>query len=702
MRSELDLVNQTISSWRGGGDPDAAGFIESHPQLAACKSLVLDLALEEYSLRQRAGEVVSRTIFCGRFGSYRDTVARLLEVHDFLAQNPGFAPEPESIEWPLVGDEYQGFELKSELGCGAFSRVFLASEPVLGNRSVVVKVAWTGDSEARTQGKLSHPNVVPVHSTRFDCATGLTLVCMPFLGRATLNDLLVSMRLENRTPSDNRVVHQIAKCEGLEPPDSQATKKQSYTDCVLDFAVQLADALSYVHRRDILHCDIKPSNILLDVSGRPMFLDFNLSVDSSVVNARFGGTLPYMAPEQLRAALGDGSREMIDGRTDLFALGAVLYELLTLKHPFDTFDRVPEQSDDIQQLLARRSARPPLIQQVNPTVDPSFASLIERCLEVAPEKRPQSAKDLASELHKLQSTRHQCRRWIRTHQRSIVMSSGLSAVVLGLAVAWYSNLPTYEAQELEAGLVAYANQRYGEALNNFSHAAAGDKSNYKALFARGLTNTRLKKFRAAEADFQSAMEVSARPEIRAMLAFCSFFDTSHRVAKSYAEQAVSAGFNNAANFSNLGYANFQLDHLAEAIEALNKAIQIDPALPTAHRIRALVLLQLARLQGQSVAEAVAEIEMLQPQSSNDAELCFDAACIYAVSAKTNRQHQDTAISLLWRSLQLGAKFGSVLGDELFGSLRGEPRFEDLKSVTPPGKSTRGPLVVIPVTNPDIF
>src|SRR5262245_32649993 len=121
MRTEARLVNEIISSWRNGASPDAVAFLEGNPTVAKCKSLVLDLVLEEYCLRKNAGEVLQRSTFSNRFGAYRETVARLLDVQEFLASNIGLAPPQGTIDWPQVGEEFHGFRLQEELGSGAFS-----------------------------------------------------------------------------------------------------------------------------------------------------------------------------------------------------------------------------------------------------------------------------------------------------------------------------------------------------------------------------------------------------------------------------------------------------------------------------------------------------------------------------------------------------------------------------------------------------
>src|SRR5206468_1741103 len=110
----------------------------------------------------------------------------------------------------------------------------------------------------------------------------------------------------------------------------------SFVQAVLWLASRLADGLAHAHERGILHRDLKPANILLTDEGQPMLLDFNLAEDTkrrpTASAALLGGTLPYMAPEQLRAL--QGGHRPLDGRSDLYALGVILFELLTGRHPF--------------------------------------------------------------------------------------------------------------------------------------------------------------------------------------------------------------------------------------------------------------------------------------------------------------------------------------------------------------------------------
>src|SRR5205823_5743243 len=184
------LVSERIDQWRAGSAPDAASVLTEHPELRGAKSLVMDLVLEEYCLRTSAGDLVEPSDFCERFPAYRQSIAKMLAVHDFLDRCPEFAGRTEEIRWPVAGQRFMGYELLEPIGCGSLARVFLARETALGKRHVVIKVSQFGTAEAETLGKLSHPNIVPVHSVQYDDVTGWTVICMPLLGLATGIDLL--------------------------------------------------------------------------------------------------------------------------------------------------------------------------------------------------------------------------------------------------------------------------------------------------------------------------------------------------------------------------------------------------------------------------------------------------------------------------------------------------------------------------------
>lgn len=157
---------------------------------------------------QEAGERVDTEKFLNCFPTIQHSLARMLDVHEAMGSR-GLQIGVET-EWPEVGTRWLDWDLVEPLGRGAFSRVLIAREPALGNREVVVKCSFAGPHEAFVLGSLSHPNIVPIHSSRHDEVLGLTGISTPQLGRSTLADVLnrlasePNVRQQTTTMLDNR------------------------------------------------------------------------------------------------------------------------------------------------------------------------------------------------------------------------------------------------------------------------------------------------------------------------------------------------------------------------------------------------------------------------------------------------------------------------------------------------------------------
>ncbi len=379
--------------------------------------------------------------------------------------------------FPAVGHTFLGFRLVAELGTGAFGQVFLAEQVALAGRLVALKVTTRPTTEPEQLAKLRHTNIVPIYSVH--AADPLQAVCMPYLGRHTLVDFIKGYQEAGpAAPSRRRsgggaastsmaaptVTDVPAPAGPGSPPAAPgplpAAPDLSHEDHVVWLMARLARGLAHAHSRHILHLDLKPANVLLADDGEPLLLDFNLAFDQTTAKRdRSGGTLPYMAPEQLED-FRDRSDARVDARTDLFALGVIFHELLTGRHPFPT----PVGRPDIAQMLADRRAGPAAVRAANPRVSPAVAAVVRTLLQADPAKRYPSADALAADLDRHQqsrplehaanpSARERAAKWRRRNPRF-----GVAVVVAGLAVT-AAGLGLVAARQQAAGLVRGATAR---------------------------------------------------------------------------------------------------------------------------------------------------------------------------------------------------------------------------------------------------
>ncbi len=191
-------------------------------------------------------------------------------------------------------------------------------------------------------------------------------------------------------------------------PSRQFLHGASAVQAAVWIVARLADGLEHAHSRGLLHRDLKPSNILLAGDGTPMLLDFNLSVESlpftgetEIQRAFVGGTLPYMAPEHLDAFNPRGSThpDAVDERSDIYALGLILFEMMAGDAPFPEPPSAGSMLESIQQLYASRRKVPSLRARC-PDIPWSLDALVAKCLAFDPSQRYARARDLAEDLHR--------------------------------------------------------------------------------------------------------------------------------------------------------------------------------------------------------------------------------------------------------------------------------------------------------------
>jgi eukaryotic-like serine/threonine-protein kinase len=375
---------------------------------------------------------------------------------------------------PGVGAKFLGFRLVEELGRGAFGRVFLAQQTDLANRLVALKIATDIFEESQTLAQLQHTNIVPIYS--FHQIGKLQAVCMPYFGSTTLGHVLQHLEnLAGRPTSGKDLVSTLnsrksmtrgeeesrhssvtsaASTPAAPPAESPLSAPQSqirraseawkilegmsFNDAALWLSVRIVDGLAHAHEHGVLHRDLKPANILLTDDGTPMLLDFNLAINSELradpAAARIGGTLPYMAPEQIRAFR--GSRVAPDERSDIWSVGVIMFNLLTGRHPYHSYSGAINEI--VEHMLEDRIRPAPSLRKYNADISPSLEAIVRRCLNPILSERYQSARDLHEDLERqltnrpLKHTREPSRRerfakWRRRHPR--LASTGVMAAL---------------------------------------------------------------------------------------------------------------------------------------------------------------------------------------------------------------------------------------------------------------------------------
>jgi serine/threonine protein kinase/Tfp pilus assembly protein PilF len=247
---------------------------------------------------------------------------------------------------------------------------------------------------------------------------------------------------------------------GSEQPARQFLREAGYIQAAVWIAARLAEALEHAHDRGLLHRDVKPSNILIAGDGTPMLLDFNLSTDifreSTPAEARamLGGTLPYMSPEHLDAfnPIGTTSAKEIDGRSDIYAIGLILFEMITGSPPFEEPPASLPLVEIVTMMTYQRRMILPSARAINPKVSWSLESVLWKCLEPNPDRRYRLAGELAEDLRRLLddrplrhapelSVRERVAKWIRRHPgaRSTTTLGMVSAgLILGLGIMIWS------------------------------------------------------------------------------------------------------------------------------------------------------------------------------------------------------------------------------------------------------------------------
>jgi serine/threonine protein kinase len=473
------LAQGMVERWHCGERPFVEDVLAEHKELLRRMDVVLDLVYEEICLRSENGAPASPEEYHCRFPLWIDELNAIFACHNLLDIRSA-APR-----FPAVGESLGEFRLLAVLGRGSQGSVFLATQPSLANRPVVLKVAPIHGCEHLSLARLQHTHIVPLYAAVDDEPRGLRALCMPYFGSANLGRVLDGIQqIPMRERTGKQLLDVVDRADKTAPvklapegPAREFIARASYVQALCWIVTCLADALHYAHQRGLVHLDVKPANVLLAADGQPMLLDFHLAQAPITPDGppppRIGGTLAFMPPEQHAAvaALGEGKPipRAVDHRADIFSLGVMLYDALG-----GTLPVVPGKS-------------PPLV-QLDPSLSLGLSDIAQRCLAFdAADRYPDGAavaEDLRRYLGDLplrgvanRSVTERWRKWRRRRPFALLLV-GLLLVASVAFVALGSGAAFHCRQNIRESRAAYADGQ--ERLRK------GDTEAAVAAFSRGI------------------------------------------------------------------------------------------------------------------------------------------------------------------------------------------------------------------------
>ena len=459
----------------------------------------VELLAEEFLDRRRRGERPSIDQYASAHPDLADAIREVFPALLMIEEAGGsaldatgsFGDVPHSPPKHLerLGD----YRILREIGRGGMGVVYEAEQESLGRR-VALKVMSAGalmdpkqvrrfDREARAAAKLHHTNIVPVFGVghedghhyyvmQFIVGQGLDVVIAEIrrhrspdpdaaavpaspaqtgvsaaevarslvAGRFATDSSPVVVDNAGGTVTPAGVPSPAASDSTSHPPGGSGLSTDSGSDRRYGLSVarvgeQVAEALSYAHGRNILHRDIKPSNLLLDLKGNAWVTDFGLAKadtdDDLTHTGDIIGTLRYMAPERFEGHA--------DARSDLYALGLTLYELLALRPAFDARDR-----NTLIRLVT--AGEPPALRRLNPSVPRDLETIVHKSIARTPDERYESAEAMAEDLRRfaadepIQARRlgrvERTLRWCRRHPWPSGLAAGLAlALIVGTLIS---------------------------------------------------------------------------------------------------------------------------------------------------------------------------------------------------------------------------------------------------------------------------
>lgn len=430
------LCREMAQQWQSGQFVPAEDYLKQLGQAPHAEDAVR-LIYEEICLRQDRGEELDYSQWEARFPEYAEQLGVLLECHQL------FRDRPSQPRFPAVGETLGDFRLIEELGRGAVGVVFLARQQTLSDRPVVLKLSPRKTREHLSLARLQHTHIVPIHAIYEYPGRHVLALCEPYLGGATLDRILEELRpvpVTQRTGQsildvlDRQQHRDYAPDLNRQSDFRRMIAASTYPEAICLIGACLAEGLQYAHERELLHLDIKPSNVLLTAEAQPLLLDFHLAQkpmgEGEAAPEWFGGTPAFASPEQVAACeaarRGRGLPAAVGTAADIYSLGKVLYAALA------------------GQTLLPDPIREP-VNRLNAQVDVGLADIVQRCLQDQPGKRYARAGLLAADLRRHlahqpllgvgnRSLLERWRKWRRRRPQAALVAALLLALCSGVIV----------------------------------------------------------------------------------------------------------------------------------------------------------------------------------------------------------------------------------------------------------------------------
>ncbi len=455
-----------------------AGCLQEFPELCSRPEVVSELGFEEYRLRRALGQSIERHEYQSKWKIDTDqwppddapTVLKQADWQQSVHHEDHFAGQAETSPPPSqpaaldCGEVFGPFRVLAELGQGALATVYLAQQLDLSERLVVLKVCCRATAEPQKIARLQHTNIVQILSLHR--VKGYQVLCMPYVGATTLADVMrarskTSKQILTTVIDKQRAVQTLVQqsasstanvparlCSREDEAAAIALPEVPFEIIVCRFLKQLASGLAHAHRIGIIHCDLKPANILIGDDGQARIVDFNVSqtLNQKPISDLVGGTMPYMAPEHI-ASLIEG-RWQAGPSSDLYSLGAIAYQLLCGRLPYRTtsgdFSAVAQAMLDQQSQSAVRKL-PSTI------ASPDVAAIIHKLLQSKLSDRYQTADELVEDLDRHLADRplkfarstsfsQRATKWMKRHPRltsnATVGTFAAFAISIAFIIAW--------------------------------------------------------------------------------------------------------------------------------------------------------------------------------------------------------------------------------------------------------------------------